>query len=84
MSLRRIFSENLLIYQLRQKHGHKRADGHANQAWDHEAMIEQVLTDDCRTRPVEVYRGDITWVVRDEEVAIDTWQNTQQDWPRNA
>ena len=69
-------------------HGHQVThDGgndNANQAWHHETVVQKVLAYHCGTCTVEVDRGDIRRIVRDEEVPVNARQNSQQNRPGNA
>ena len=47
-------------------------------------MVQQVLSDNRRSGPVKVDRGDIGRVVRDEEVAVHAGKDTQEDGTRDA
>ena len=63
---------------------HDGGDGNTDETWHHEGVVEQVLTNDGGARAVEVHGGNIRWVVRNEEVSINTWQNAQEHRTSNA
>ena len=47
-------------------------------------MVQEVFADDGRSGPVEVHRGDIGRVVRDEEVAVHAREDAQEDGTGDA
>ena len=41
-------------------------------------MVQQVFTNYRCARSVEVHRGNITWIIGDEEISVNGWEHTQQ------
>ena len=55
-----------------------RGDADAEDARHHETVVEQVFADDRRSGPVEIDRGDVGGIVRDEEIAVHAREDAQQ------
>jgi len=66
--VRNVFKYNV-AYKLAQQTEADRANG-ADDAGQHERMVQQVFADARRTRAVELHRGDERTVVWDEEIAV--------------
>src|SRR5574344_1084418 len=50
---------------------------HRYHAWHHETVVEKIFAYYSGPAAIEVDRGDIGWIVRDEEVPINAWQYAQ-------
>ena len=66
-----IAREKHRCHQITNDGGHEYAD----EARHHETVVQQVLAYHCCSRAVEVHRGDVGRIVRDEEIAINAGQH---------
>ena len=55
-----------------------RGDAYADQARFHETVVQEVFSYHGSTGPVEVDRGDVGRIVRDEEISIDRRQYAKE------